>query len=215
VIGLGAAAVVLVGAIALLLTRGDKKDEGAKPEPPPGVPAFLPPVEKPGDKVAWPAPSHRDFGLKFELAAVGPGKALDGVIPVTAGTDLVLHLTAEKDCRVAVWLIEPTGNILQVLPNEFDPDDTLKAGEKRVVGSERSRLEASVTGGAYDRLFVRAVVGDAPKYPPGVKSNQYTVYTTPLDRERLVATVRGIVIKKAGGGGPTEVSEAELRFRAK
>ena len=224
-IGLAAVAVVLVGAIGFLATRGDKKPDGtAKQEPPPAVtpapapvtPAPTPtPVANDGDKFVWPAPAHADFGLKFELAVVGKTPGADGVIPVAAGTPLLLHLTAEKDCRVAVWVIEPTGDFLQLLPNEHESDDRLKAGQKRVVGTATSALIASVTAGDYDRVFVRAVTGDAPTYPAGVKMNQYSVYTTPADRERLLSAVRGVVIKKAGAGGPAAMSEAELRFRAK
>ncbi len=224
-IGLAAVAVLLVGAIGYLATRGsEKKDDIAKQEPPPAAvtPAPVtpaptpPPVANDGDKLVWPAPAHADFGLKVELAVVGTTPGADGVIPVTAGTPLVLHLTAEKDCRVAVWLVEPNGNVLQVLPNEYEADDRLKAGQKRVVGTATSVLEASVTAGAFDRLFVRAVTGDAPTYPAGVKMNQYSVYATPADRDRLVSAVRGVVIKKAGtAGAPAAVAEAELRFRAK
>ena len=233
-IGLCVAGVLLAAAIGYFATQGDKKkDDTAKQEPPPAVvtptPALVTPAPTPtpvptpvptpagkeGDKLAWPAPMHADFGLKFELAVVGKAPGADGVIPVTAGTHLVLHLTAEKDCRVAVWLVEPNGDVLQVLPNEFEADDRLKAGQKRVVGTGTSILEASVTAGDFDRLFVRAVTGDAPTYPTGVKLNQYSVYTTPADRERIVSAVRGVTIKKAGAGGPAAVAEAELRFRAK
>ena len=102
-----------------------------------------------------------------------------------------------------------------MLPNDYEADDRLKAGEKRVVGTATSELTATMTVGDFDRLFVRAVTGDAPTYPAGVKMNQYAAYTTPADRERLVSAVRGVSIKKGGGGGPTAVAETELRFRAK
>jgi serine/threonine protein kinase len=228
VFGLAALVVVLVAVAGFLATR-DKKPDVAKNDPPhetapaphtpgttdpnPGTPN--PPVND-ADKSTWPAPSQADFGLKFELAAVGMAKDKDGVIPVTAGTPLILKVTPERDCRVTVWLIEPDGDYVQVFPNEYDTDNHVKAGQTRVIGETKSELDASATKGAYDRLFVRATVGDAPVYPPGTKVKQYTAYTTKRDQELLVVAVRGIIIKKAGAPGvPSAASDAELRFRAK
>jgi serine/threonine protein kinase len=187
----------------------------------PGTPApnskpVPPPDAAGGDKLAWPAPARGDFGLKFELAAVGAPKGADEVIPVAVGTPVILRVTAEKECRVRIWLIEPNGHTMQVFPNEYDTDDHLKAGQTRVIGETRSALLASATTGAFDRLRVIATTGEPPAYPPGAKVNQYTVYATDADRERLASTVRGLVIKKAGTpGAPGAVAEAELRFRAK
>ncbi len=216
--GIGVLALALVGVAAYIATRDGKKDV-AKQDPPPEV---APMPRTPGtpapvtDKFAWPAPSRADFGLKVDPVAAGAKKDADGKMLFLAGTNLQLHLTAERDCRVSVWLLDPSGIEERLFPNEYEPDDRLIAGQSRVVpGKTGGKLELSPTVGAgIERIRVIATTGDAPTFPTGTKKEQFTVYATDADRERLASTVRGVVLKKPDEpNAPTTVAEADLRFR--
>jgi serine/threonine protein kinase len=224
----GVVGVALVGAAAYFATRDGKKEVAKQDPPPPADVAPMPrpadpkpqpqpqPAPLPADKFAWPDPTRADFGLKVDPVAAGMKKDADGRFLFLNDSNLELHLTAAKDCRVSVWLLDPSGVEERLFPNEFETDDRLVAGQPRVVpGKSGGRLELSETLGAgIERIRVIATTGDAPAFPPGTKKNQFTVYATAADRERLASTVRGVVLKKAGA--PAEqasVAEAELRFR--
>jgi hypothetical protein len=225
-LGLGALALVLVAVLVFLATRDNKKDDGAKQNPPPVNPTPpTPPTPgpdpkpnpTPDDKFAWPAPARADFGLKVELTAPAARKDADGKILMTAGTPMTINLRADKDCRVSVWFLDPSGHPAKLFPNDDDPDDRLIAGKERVIpGNNAYILETTPTEGAgTDRLRVIATTGEQPAFPAGAKSGRFTFYNGDTERERLASTIRGVVIKKtAGEPAPAgEVSEAELPFR--
>ncbi|QJW97872.1 DUF4384 domain-containing protein [Frigoriglobus tundricola] len=237
---MSAVAVVLVAVVVYLATRGDKKkDETAKSEPaaggvpvvppgpppigPPGPPPIvppLPPVAPPGpdgaDKSVWPAPERSDFGLKVELSAPAAKQDKDGVIHVSAGSPMTVHVKTDRDCRVSIWIIEANGHTTRVFPNDDDTDDRVRAGEERVVpGNDKYELVTTRTEGAgVDRLRVLATTGEPPAFPPGAKSGRFTEFAGP-DAERLASAVRGAIIKKTGGGAPAPLAQAELRFHVK
>jgi hypothetical protein len=190
------------------------------------------------DKFAWPAPTANDFGLKVELDAPGKreenfgsggfgtvvkfdpsGRKAGGKVLIPAEAPITLRLTAENDCRVAVWLLEPNGEVLKLFPNDDDTDDHLAAGKERVIpGNNAYTLEATPTvGEGVDRLRVIATTGTPVAYPPGTKSSRYPFYASEPERERLVSMIRGVVLKKAGStvsaSAPAAVSERELQFR--
>ncbi len=211
VLGLATVVAVLLAALGYLVTRGRTVPEVAK-ENPPALPG--------GDTFEWPPPARTDFGLKVELVAPAAKTDADGTVRLTTGTAMSLHLRAERNCRVSVWLLEPNGQSTRLFPNDDDDDDRLTAGTERVVpGNEKYTLETTPTEGAgVDRVRVIATTGDLPAFPPGAKNGRFTVFSAP-ERERVSMAVRGIQVKKTGApaatGAPEGVAEAELRFRVK
>jgi hypothetical protein len=206
---LGLVAVVLVCVAAYLVTR-----DRSKPLPPvPG--AEVAHVEK----LAWPAPGRADFQVKAELRAPGASKAADGSVRLTAGTPMQIHLTAERDCRVSVWVLDPAGQATRIFPNDDDTDDRLIANRERVLPRAGVyELEAAATvGEGLERLRVIATTGEQPPFPPGAKAGRFAAYSTDAQREQLASTVRGIVVKKPRAGDPPAqtgaVAEAEIPFR--
>lgn len=106
-----------------------------------------------------------------------------------------------------------------MFPNDSDTDDRLVAGRERVVPSLNG--DAIVTtptqGDGLERIYVVATTGAQPVFPPGTKKGQFTFYSNDADREKLVSTVRGLVLQKKKAGEPLpgdgEVSDRERLFR--
>jgi hypothetical protein len=175
----------------------------------------VPPVKSDDNDKTWPAPSQTDFGLKVDLVAPAAKKDAAGVVRLSAGSSMTLHLTAEKDCRVVVWWIDPDGGVMRLFPNEHDQNDRLTAGKERTVpGNDAYTLDLNPTEGTgAERLRILATTGEPPSFPPGAKNGRFTVYAGE-ERDRLIATLRGVVIKKKTSPAPAGlVSEAEIRFR--
>jgi hypothetical protein len=183
--------------------------------PPPVVAAPGAPVNA-TDRFAWPPPTANSFGLKVSLDA--PGKRdKDGKILLHDGSSLSIRLTAEKDCRVTVWLLEAGGRETKLFPNEKERDDRLFAGQERVIpGNDTYELRATPTEGeGADRIRVVATTGEPLPYPPGTKNGDFTFYANEAERERLASTMRGIAMvnKTNTVRSPGLLSERELQFR--
>jgi predicted Ser/Thr protein kinase len=212
--GLVAAAVLLGGLTVFLVTRGKQPEvievvEVVPPSPP------LAAVQAPGDPRV-PPPARADFGLAVELVAAAAQKDDTGLIRMTAGVPMRLHLKAAKDCRAAVWVIDPSGEATRVFPNDNEPDDRLYAGKERVIpGNDSYVLDATLTvGDGAERLRVLASTGDLPLLPVGVKAGRFMVLSSEADRAQLASTLRGVAVKRVNPADPASaVSEAELRFR--
>jgi serine/threonine protein kinase len=242
VIGLGLVAVLLAAVVVVLAARDKKEPEVAQHAPPPANPAPSAPVRNvpvsDADQFAWPAPTADDFGLKVELDAPGKREAdfgsgrfgtpvesdpsgkrkAGGKLLIPAGAAMSLRVTAGRDCRFTVWLLEPNGEVLKLFPNDDDADDRLTAGQERVIpGNNAYKMEATPTEGeGADRIRVIATTGEPPAYPPGTKNSRYAFYGSGPEREQLASAVRGVVLKKAGAAAaasPGAVSERELQFR--
>jgi hypothetical protein len=204
--GLVAAAVLLGGLTVFLATRGKK----AEPEV-----AVVPAAEPtPAASADIPPPARADFGLSVQLVAAAAQKDASDVIRMTAGVPMRLHLTAAKDCRAAVWVIDPAGEATRIFPNDNEPDDRLLAGKERVIpGNDSYVLDATLTAGdGAERLRVLASTGELPAYPVGAKAGRFTVVSSDADRAQLASTLRGVAVKRVSETAGA-VSEAELRFR--
>jgi hypothetical protein len=208
--GLIAAAVVLGGLTVFLATRGKTPEPEVAVAPAPA--AELAPTADP----VIPPPARSDFGLSVQLVAAAAQKDAAGVIRMTAGVPMRLHLKAEKDCRAAVWVIDPAGEATRIFPNDNEPDDRLVAGRERVIpGNNDYVLDATLTAGdGAERLRVLASTGELPPYPVGAKAGHFTVVSSEADRAQLASTLRGVAVKRVNPADPASaVAEAELRFR--
>ncbi|MCI0700264.1 MAG: protein kinase [Planctomycetia bacterium] len=212
IVGLSVAALLLIGTIAFLATRDGNKNTETPPDNPKAAP-----VTPDAEKFAWPAATRADFRLDVVLQAPAAKKEADGTLLLTAGTPMEVHLTADRDCRVSVWAIDPAGKVLRLFPNTDEPDDHLTANRERVIpGNKAYTLETTPTEGAgVERLRVIATTGAQPVFPAGAKKERFTFYGTNPEREQLASAVRGIVIKKAEAGTPSvgDVAEREILFR--
>ena len=190
IIGLAVAAVVLVGVLIALAIRD--------------VRVNIPPIQA-------------GFELKAYLTVKSVKRGPNGLLLLSPGTEIQIHLRAERDCRVRVWAINPDGKMTRLLPNDYELDDKLTAGVTRVIpGNQKYTLDPELTVGAgNDRFFVYATTGTPLASPPGKNEGPFEVVRGPVAKE-FQQGLRGIGIKPTGEGiKPTSegVAVSELEFR--
>jgi hypothetical protein len=99
---------------------------------------------KPANKVkavsptnATPAgerPLRRDFVIQAEILGAEQPTGAAGVV-MRVGDAIRLKLTADRDCYVGVWSVQPDG-IVQILPNAAESSHRLIAHQPRIVPGE-------------------------------------------------------------------------------
>jgi len=165
----------------------------------------------------FPPATRGDFKLKVLFNAVAAKTGPEGMLTLPPDVAPQIHLQAERNCRVCVWSISPSGEVTRLIPNDDDLDDRLTAGVERVFpGNSRYKFNADPTEGAgVERLYVIATTGTPPVYPPGTKLERYAFYSTKKERTELATTVRGVSIKKPGpeSADVGDVAEVEFKFR--
>jgi serine/threonine protein kinase len=209
-VGLATLAVMLIGVVVVLTTRGTSTDHS--PDSPAGVPTH-PSGNTPADArtpktVEWPAISRNDFQLDVQMMPAPH----NGVLPVNQ--EMYIQLKADRDCFVTVWVLDHEGATL-LFPNEDEPNCALKANEARIVpGKNTGTLLTTPTVGEADRLRVIATTGHRPVLPRGKVEGKFTRYLSPAEQDAAVSTMRGLVYKKAGPAKEESlVSEREYVFR--
>jgi len=170
------------------------------------------------DSEAWPVVGGSDFKLAADLVARGE-KDDKGVLHLANNTLLSVRLKAEKDCDVAVYWVDPKGQVVQLFPNRFDRANRLKAGEERVIPAPNKDYElvaVPTVGTGFDRLHIVAVTGNLPALPKGEVQGPFIAFRSESDRKDVIRAVRGVVVREKpspGVKGDVQVAQAELKFR--
>jgi hypothetical protein len=172
-----------------------------------------------------PQTLRRDFGLKIEVldSRAGPnGRRL-----VNAGEPATYRLEVERDAYVGIWNINPDGVVVQLFPNEYEPEHLVRAGKPRFLpGNDKYVIDSNATPpGKYEALHV---VAATRRWDPlvGEKVGPFVVFRTPADRERFddhlrkVLGSRDFVIRPKAPARPTQpadkvpqVAEEVLTYR--
>lgn len=182
--------------------------------------AAEPAPAKADDATTWPVVAGSDFKLTAELIARGT-KDDKGVVHIPNNTLMSVRLKAEKECEVAIYWVDPKGQVVQLFPNRFDGNSRLKAGEERVLPAASKDYEfisIPTVGDGHDRLHIIAITGKLPEIPKGESQGAYIAYRTEADRKALIRAVRGIVVREKPATGVTadqQVAQAELKFLVK
>jgi serine/threonine protein kinase len=184
---------VVIGVGAYLIISGGKNDPTKSPEfvDNRNKERVIPKVEVHENQVAMITPSRQDFPLKVEFLA---GKAgLDGVWHLKLGEPFACTITAEKDCHVAVWSVNADGTVMQLSPNDWEPDDRLKAGQARTFPGKKAEISPELSNGV-DQL--RVIASDKPWDPAlGGKLEAFTVFKDPKDRQQFQNLTRGLIAR--------------------
>lgn len=120
---------------------------GAKPEPK----SLLQQLAKP-DSPASPAPGKADapaianaFGVSILLRQAGrvleAGPSPADRVELRNGEAFAVEVKSEKDGFVRVFYQNAKGQLIQIYPNQFSPDGTIRAGSPLVIGGAADPYE--------------------------------------------------------------------------
>ena len=174
------------------------------------------------DTLVWPPAVRSEFDLKVQLVG-SVRKDTDGLALFPVRTPLRLSITTSVDCNLRVWSIAADGEIVQLLPNDYEPDARILANVAREIPkSSEYELETVATVGlnTIDRLRVIATTGPIQQIVGARRQNQYAVFKEPKERKEVLA-LRAVILKKtdpqgnASAGESRKVAESELQYRVR
>ncbi len=184
----------------------------------PGVAGQTPPgqVKPTANAASASKPRHpdgRELRSDFPLTVEFSGAARDaqGRLKLMAGDVIALRISAQRDCYLRVWSVQEA-EVLQVYPNQSEPDHILKAGETRLVpggatapGETPLQLKAQESRG-FEFLHVLAATQPLSQ-AEGKSLGPYVLFQKEQVPE-WQRTGRGFVLKEAGTqDGPLAISE--------
>ena len=120
------------GVLALLLVIGPgffPRNPSNSPSSDPGAVVLPSNLKQPGERRL-----RHDFVLQAEVLGAEQQSKEAGVI-LHIGDAIRLKLTADRDCYVGVWSVQPDG-IVQILPNSAESNHLLQAHQPRLVPGE-------------------------------------------------------------------------------
>jgi hypothetical protein len=194
---LGAAGALGVGGIVLALWLWAAGRQ--KPDVPPAPPVTMPEL---------PKDLRHDFVLKVEL--LGGREDPNGLRVFREDEPVRYHIQAERDAYVGIWTVGSDGTVVQLFPNEYEPENFVQANQPRLVpGNDRYTLDA--TASPAGKAEVLRVVAATRRWEPlkGEKPGAFVIL--PDGGEKLEQHLRSIKIrpKPAPGRAVAEDAVAE------
>jgi hypothetical protein len=135
---------------------------------------------------------RQDFAIAATSADGRPFKASGTAL--AKGDKLALRIEVAKDAYVGVWAVTADGSVVQLFPNDHEPDNRLKAGEPHAIpvpGTE---------GVPQGKGYIHVVASTAPWPPPHTlrrttELGDFPAYTRQVERKELEQTVDRVVGK--------------------
>jgi eukaryotic-like serine/threonine-protein kinase len=198
-------ALVAVGASALLVAVGVipwvrwPRPPGDQGGPPDGgeVPV----------KVKGHEPPYRDFDLKVEMTGGSADEA--GVRLLNEGEEVTFRIEVARDAYVGIWNVAPDGTVMQLFPNELEPDHSFRAGQPRTVPRRDIALVAVPSGGA-EQVWVVASTWRW-ELPEGRRQGPYLIFETAEEQRNWEQVMeRGFEVRKREA---MAVAEVVLTYR--
>jgi eukaryotic-like serine/threonine-protein kinase len=172
-------ALVAAGASALLVTAGFillapwMRPPAGPPDGGAGRGEF--PVKVKGHET-----TYRDFALKVEMSGGSIDRA--GVRLLNAGEEATFRIEVERDAYVGIWNVAPDRTIVQLFPNEMEPDHLFRAGQPRTVPRRDIALVAVPSGGK-EQVWVVASTGRW-ELPEGRRKGPYLIFETAEEQRK-------------------------------
>jgi eukaryotic-like serine/threonine-protein kinase len=192
-----ATTVLLVAVASILLSPRVRRPEGQAP--PDGV---EPPVKVKGHETL-----HRDFALKVEMSGGSVDRA--GVHILKEGQEATFRIEVERDAYVGIWNVAPNKTIVQLFPNEDEPENLFRAGQPRTVPRPEIALVA-VPGGGKEQVWVVAST-QRWELPEGRRKGPYLIFETAEEQRKWTQIMeRGFERRKRE---PMAVAEFVLSYQ--
>jgi serine/threonine protein kinase len=130
-----------------------------------GAPTASPPMNVSKNDRVPPSlltPVFAKSDIKLDVKMIGNVKKLeDGVHLLQDGQPISLDIVADQDAHFAIWTLEEGGSIHQLFPNDKEPDNTLKAGEHRLIPSPQTKWDFTPTA-AKGVEYIRVLASNRP-----------------------------------------------------
>jgi serine/threonine protein kinase len=156
---------------------------------------------------------RQDFPLKVTLL----GSTFDpetNLHVLEAGQYISFRIEPSQLCHVGVWNIRADGRIVQLFPNDKDPDDQVPAGEARLIpGNSHQRLLAKASTGPE---YVHVVASTGPlRFPtaPQTRAGPYAVFDSPEDQTRCRSMLRDLELVDQPEAVAEEILHIQVRPR--
>jgi tRNA A-37 threonylcarbamoyl transferase component Bud32 len=205
----------LLVAAGLWATRHRPEEKGPAAGSAPDRPvAENPQPEAPRGADPAQEPPRRDFGLAVEMLGADPGAA--GARQLVEGKHVRFRIAVGRDAYVGIWDEAPDGPVTQIFPNEYEPDNLLRAGKPQEIpgAGRRYNIDAELSQGINR---VRVVASSRPWDPlRGELQGQFLLFKTKDQKEgwnRRLREIRGLRVRPAGPQEPVAVSEETLQYQ--
>jgi hypothetical protein len=200
----GAAALLLavIFGAGYALTRGRPTDT----TPPTGPPVAVRAATAEAERHPEGRELRKDFALKLE-ALGGVFDPDEGVQVLKVGQLIKFRLEASQDCFVGLWDVTDSA-VVQLFPNDDEPDNRLKAGQPRLVPGEKSVRARKPSGVEY----LHVVASTRPLRPPaGQHRGGFELFAGPAEKRHVLAALRDMEVVEPGEA----VTEVLLRFQVR
>jgi hypothetical protein len=137
---------------------------------------------------------------------------------VEEGRDISLRVEVERDAYVGIWTVDPDQAVVQLFPNEHEPEHRVLAGEPRAIpGKNRGYTIDAVVSPGREWLLV---VASTRRWTPidGAKRGPFAVFRGAEERDRWKDQLRGLVIRPAqvqAQAAPPAVTEITIPYRVR
>ena len=150
---------------------------------------------------------YRDFALKVEMRGGSADRA--GGRLLSEGEEVTFRIEVEREAYVGIWNVAPDGTIVQLFPNEQEPDHLFRAGQPRTVPRPDIALVAVPSGGK-EQVWVVASTRRW-ELPEGRRRGPYLIFETAEEqREWQQVMERGFELRARE---PMAVAEFVLSYR--
>ena len=159
--------------------------------------------------------------VKLGLRVFPTPEVRDGVSLFHSGDSLHIEVTPEKDVYLGIWTTDHEGVIVQLFPNEDEPDNLVRAGQTRTVPSEKVanpyRIALDPSKGIEQ---LRIMASTTPwKELKATREGAFLTYRDKESRENFNIGNRGAVNKRltpdAKTGEKTQVTESWFNYYVK
>jgi serine/threonine protein kinase len=155
--------------------------------------------------------TKRDINVKVRLAQANLVPDADGIVQVPAGTAGYYTIEVSEDAYVAVFTIDPQGNIVQLFPNDTEQEHFFKKNKPETIPRVR-KITAQMGEGVE---LIRVLASTTPWKPNenGERvENDFRLFKTGVADDAEAKQKRGFVLVPIDANA-ARMGEAELPYR--